>query len=409
MDLISAGNGVERQRCADQTHLQENALWAETLFPRRFQSPPITPPLSVMSCRVFVPYGITETDPKLISKSNKEKEGPWFIENIILRQIPSIQETLVSCKDMIVDESNEIKLPISSRNSDVIKGVIIRKQCEIVGINLILKGFPVKHLELKANERVVIPQLNDGVHEIDQALISIDRLFQLYSDGTHFERYLDVLTEFHGHIKLAKDSLKLPSPDYLFPRYRNVKALEPELPVSMSLDFYINNGDICLEINKLHQSHAVPWSIIVNKTKRQSFVDVVRTQISKNREDSINEIVDMEYKKLLRWLDSESGTAIEDDNNHHKKSLQGRGVGGVLSGLFFNGGSSFRNCNKYLQNYLTYLDNDNQPIVVMVEEKFEVLSSDPILISTSTKLETLERVVEKMIENFQVVNYKDNR
>ncbi|GME77661.1 unnamed protein product [[Candida] boidinii] len=62
-----------------------------------------------------------------------------------------------------------------------------------------------------------------------------------------------------------------------------------------------------------------------------------------------------------------------------------------------------KTASKYLEESITYVNNNNDPVVVLVNQTCDVVSSDPVLLTISIKLDSLKKTCEKIQENFESV------
>lgn len=326
-------------------------------------------------------------------KTSAEQETKWLVKEIILPALPSIRETLHHCM-LILDESNneEYKLPLTSYKSDSVKGIITRKNTQITGFNVVLKnGFKKLNLSLKQDTSIHLPQLKECYRKMCESIEFIDEMLSSYN----FSCLSSVdaaakMGKISDAICMAKQSLLVPSDRYMFPRFR-VPAIEfePKLPENIALDFGIYNNEVTLDFRTVSNVSVRPWSVILNQRDRFSFIDSVRSKITQQRGKPINTIVNEEYVKLVEWMrNSQKGNS----NFLHIFSHSSNEMPASL----------LKQCSKYLETGVTYMDNEGKPRVVTVDESVDVISSDPLLLSIGVKLDSLKNLVLRLDRNLRI-------
>ena len=74
----------------------------------------------------------------------------------------------------------------------------------------------------------------------------------------------------------------------------------------------------------------------------------------------------------------------------------------------FNGDPSLstliKHANAYLETSITYIDDDNVPFVVQVADRCQVVTSDPILLSISVKLESIDKTMTRISKNLSSIS-----
>ncbi|ESW99494.1 hypothetical protein KL918_001569 [Ogataea parapolymorpha] len=340
-----------------------------------------------MSTQIFLP------SEKLCADSTKEQA--WLIDEVIRPQLPNIKENLASCMAKISENNGEeFKFPLSSHNSETLKGVISRSNFRVTGLSVSIRSKSIGralHLRLKDNSTLILRQLLDCHDLIYNAINTISKIQTL--PETQPAVLLKILSTLHSQIQLAKKSLLFPTEAYMFPRYRLPHQLfEPELPENVALDLVISNSDLSIDLKVIKPITHRPWDLIIDVPNRVSFADHVRAKISQDRTRSISTILCEEYRKLL---DSRRKNGAENS--------------GFLKSVF--AGNAEPSCStvlkmstKYLEESITYVDNSDSPVVVTIQETCDVVTSDPMLLSITIKLDSLEKSVGKLLENLKLIS-----
>ncbi|ODV87436.1 hypothetical protein CANARDRAFT_26834 [[Candida] arabinofermentans NRRL YB-2248] len=354
-----------------------------------------------MSTKIYSPSTLMQTEIDQIGEANSRRELDWLINEIIRPQLPSIRENLHSCFSKIDESSDqEYKLPLSSHNSEILKGVITRQNFKITGLNITMKsknlnGGKSFNLKLKTGQFLIVRQILDCHDAIYNSIAILNTLLENEKlDRSTFLRYIE---NIYNQLDVAKNSLTSPNVGYIFPQHRvNATLFEPTLPSSISLDFLVNSSDLSIDFKSVRKVTTKPWDVLIDPDNHKSFADHVRARISEDRMTSIPNILIAEYTKLLEWKKNESSEP-EDKSQR---------IGSTIKNIFnSNSDPSYstmlKTANKYLESAVTYVDNDGDPLVVTIQENCDVVTSDPVLLSISIKLESLEKTVAKILENFK--------
>ncbi|KAH3668394.1 hypothetical protein OGAPHI_002148 [Ogataea philodendri] len=340
-----------------------------------------------MSTQIFIPSEELRAD--------AAKEQAWLVAEVIRPQLPSIKESLASCLAQI-DENNmdEFKFPLSSHNSETLKGVVSRSNFRVTGLNVSIKSKhlgKILHLKMKPSSTLILRQLLDCHDLIYNAINTINKI-QAQQD-TQPAVLLSILASLHKQIDFAKQSLLVPRDAYMFPKYRlPASVFEPELPENVSLDLVISNSDISIDLKIVKPITHKPWDLIIDVQKRTSFADHVRAKISQDRSRSISTILVDEYRKL-----TESRKKTNTESPGFLKSMFNTDSDPSCSTVL-------KMSTKYLEESVTYVDNTDHPVAVTILETCDVVTSDPMLLSISIKLDSLEKTVAKLLQNLKLIS-----
>ncbi|KAG7699484.1 hypothetical protein KL933_001169 [Ogataea haglerorum] len=221
-----------------------------------------------MSTQIFLP------SEKLCADSAREQA--WLIDEVIRPQLPNIKENLASCMAKISENNgDEFKFPLSSHNSETLKGVISRSNFRVTGLSVSIRSKSIGralHLRLKDNSTLILRQLLDCHDLIYNAINTISKIQTLQE--TQPAVLLKILSTLYGQIQLAKKSLLFPTEAYMFPRYRlPYQLFEPELPENVALDLVISNSDLSIDLKVVKPITHRPWDLIIDVPNRVSFAD----------------------------------------------------------------------------------------------------------------------------------------
>lgn len=341
--------------------------------------------------------GLTEDKMEELRIANEASELDWLLNSVVRPHLPEIKEGLSSCLRQVSEDNESVfKLPLSSHKSEMLKGVVERESFKIVGLSVQLKahsfngGKPFT-LRLKEGETFILRQLLDCHDLIYNAIQTIEKIEK--DDRMDLETFLTKMEQVYDHISKARGSLEQPNRAYVFPRYRLPAKLfvDDEYPEDISLDFFVNNCELSVEFQSLKRVTKRPWCLIVDKQKRVSYADKVRSAISRDRTRTVHRIIVDEYEKLKQKLAA----------NHKEDGFWNHIFGGTedpsLSTLL-------KSSKKYLEQCITYVDNEGEPFVVNINDKCEMVTPDPILLSLGVKLDSLEKAVDRMVANLIGMN-----
>ncbi|KAG0678859.1 hypothetical protein C6P40_000240 [Pichia californica] len=353
-----------------------------------------------MSTQIFPLEKHSTQELQDLTKKQAENEVSWYMREVTSSQLESIKDTLITCVKNL-DETNDTqyKLPLSSHKSEILKGTVTRQNFKITGLHIVicskhLNGGKKIEFQLKPSKYIIIRQLLDCHDAMENAISNLDKIVENSKVANSADLFVRYMNQVCSHVDLARQSLANPDPAYIFPKYRVSGFLfEPQLPKDILLDFLVNEGELTVEFKSLIIVDKKPWNVIIDNTNRLSFGDIVKKEISKQRGVPVNKTLSDEYNKYLKWREDHVDVESEDS-----------GLGHTFKNMFtFNSDPSLstliKNASYYLEQSVTYIDDDNNSYVVQVGEKCEVISSDPVLLSICVKLESLEKTLHRIKEN----------
>lgn len=332
-------------------------------------------------------------------EKSRRRELRWLVEEIIKPEFPRLIETLHICSDLLLYNSPQhpnapshipkgpgVTLPVSSGKLEELKGIVIREGAHITKVNILLKERHFNRLvtRLQLAKPFLLPQIITAKRSIDtsielivQALsfweASLDQLEQLPHDQVDKEInsekksalaiLLLVFRDLLKELQNAKNSLQLPiEPELVFPAHVTPPGtFEPDVASRLAIDLYVSQAEVCIDLKELHVVTVKPWSDIDPSTGK-SYADQVREQILRKRDVTEREKAET-------------------------------GVLGFFSKLL---GRPRYDTQDYIARCVTYNNK-----VVIVNKKIEVLTADPILVSAFTKLDSVEHMVSRFLENIR--------
>lgn len=314
-----------------------------------------------------------------------ERHLQWVMCDIVRPQLGEMVETLEQCAEALDEHnSSEYRLPISSYNSEAVKGTITRRGFSVVDLRLEVKmvkfngGRPAKYRLVRP---LLVRQLLDCYDCIGNAKSGLQKLVDNKGlEGRVFTKYLEQVV---NGIRVGITSLQEPNEGYTFPRLRIPnEAMEPALPNELALDLNLSNNELSIDVYALKVVTQEPWNIIVDRKRGVSFVDAIRERVSRERGVPVTQIIREEYLKASQ------GGALQ---------------GGVLGALFGTSEASvLSNFNHYIDKCLTVEDCAGRgPVVVRIDDVRSVVTNDPVVLSLSIKLRSLEKALCAILTNLR--------
>lgn len=386
--------------------------------------------------REFLPYVLHFTPAKSYSHSRSltmaavkdvvgeiqyewaDRELHWLTSQIITPEFPQIIETLEMCSNLLLYNSPEhpdpsrriergppIKLPLSSTKLEALKGIIVRDGAYVTQLQVQFREHTFNKLinRLHLREPILLDQILQAKKSIDAAIACIKDLskFTECSHAVHSQ----LVSTFHTllqHIQEAKNNLQLPTdPNLVFPvNVTSAQAFEPELPPTISLDLYISQAEVCIDVKSLHRVTEKPWSEI-ESTSGMSYIDKLRDEMKLPlSHSSLSPMAITPVAPLpapLNMADIEDRLNELTTKDSIKDGVGSKSGAGTSSGLFSSVLSHLRHKHEPVE-YITKCITFNK-MVVMVKKKIEVSSPDPVLVSAFTKLDSIEYLIGSFLEN----------
>lgn len=339
-------------------------------------------------------FGLVEK----IQDDYSEKEFHWLSENMIRPELPQIVETLEMVKNLLLFNTPEhpdssklsekgpaIKLPVSSLKLENLKGILVRDGECIVSMMIQLheKSFNKVINKLSLKNPIVLPQIITASDAIDSSIDMINQSYKFNDQDNHNETHnhqslIKLFQDLLTQLSIAKNCLQIPTdPKLIFPEHIALAInFEPQLPDNISIDLYINQAEICIDMKYLHKVLEKPW-LDIDKQTGKSYVDNIREEMK--LQDPFSSISPLNPQDLQSRFQS-----ISKDN-----------------GIFTNMLNIIKHKYEpmdYITKCITY-----NGMVVMVNKKIEVSSPDPVLLSAFTKLDSVEYLVSRFLDNLKQI------
>ncbi|CAK7900725.1 regulator of V-ATPase in vacuolar membrane protein 2 [[Candida] anglica] len=343
-----------------------------------------------------------------LQNGREKRELHSLVTEIIMPEFDQIIETLNICANMLLYNSPQhpdpakriergppVKLPVSSSKSEMVKGIITRDGIYVTHLSVNLREAHFnRHIHrITLDQPILLPQLITAKESIDNAVLLLQNFNadQNHSDlCTSFENILE-------EVSRAKHSLQLPTdPSLVFPQHEiEAQWFRPSLPHNLALDMYINQAELCIDLKNLHRVTEEPWCHIDPQTGK-SYVDTVRDEMKAGKP----------LDSIMEELDHRGSQGGSPSSTPRTAAGSGSATpthsGGAASGLAATLSHLLKpkiDPMEYVTKCSTYANS-----VVMVTKKIEVSSPDPLLVSTSTKLDSLENIISCFLHNLKAVN-----
>lgn len=325
---------------------------------------------------------------------NIVREQKWLIDEIIKPDLPNIVENTKKCLDLLTSEQT-FKMPVSNghildnsngnRHGPSIRGIISRRREFIIDFQVWVK-FPQFH-----KNKPVLYKMKNGTEfnllQISLIIVKLREILELLEDLQQCEDIYLFVEGFRKVVELLSKSINLlqnPPNELLFPTNDNLFIKQMfEDPYTlcesthhlMSMELVLFKNEVTIDFRNLSKVTRKPWCDI-DFTTNESFVDKLRNKLKCNRTMSIAQIL------------KEEGLKLEDSTF----------MNNILSNLN-SGTTTMQQAQEYLNRCITF---DGK--VVTEREKVSITTSDPNLITISTKLYSLENLVTNHLTNLAHLN-----
>ncbi|CCE62378.1 hypothetical protein TPHA_0C02250 [Tetrapisispora phaffii CBS 4417] len=323
-----------------------------------------------------------------------ETELKWLIDEIVKPELPNIIDNVEKCLDML--QSNEVfKMPITNNNGNnlqgksnanngpTIRGIISRQNEYIVGFQTIVtfpefnKGKPIiLKMEPEAS-KFKLPQLVTTKDNLSDLLHTLEDS-EIISDSSSFISNMD------KSLKLLAQSISLletPPRNLIFPEIGNnvIKELFPSNHSSLfetphheiSLELVLIKNELYIDFRNLVKVVKVPWCKVDPNTSL-SFVDNIKEELKVDRRKNLKDVL------ISR------GLQVEESNLFNN----------LLISAFNTEKTTLSEARNFLSRCITFNNK-----VVIEGEKIVATTSDPSLISLSSKLHSLESTIGNLYTN----------
>ncbi|CCF59596.1 hypothetical protein KAFR_0H01870 [Kazachstania africana CBS 2517] len=316
-------------------------------------------------------------------------ERNWLITEIIKPELPNIIDNVEKCLNML--NSDQIfKLPISngsassSDNSPTIKGVVTRQGPFILDFQAMLrfpdfrKGKQVLY-RMNTGRKFPLVQLGTINSNLSKILKSLEDL-EVLDDIEKF------ISDLGGVLRLITNSintLQNPPRELIFPyndnftmkhMFQNCETLCDSTHHEVSLELVLFKNELSIDFRNLTKITKKPWCYIDPETGK-SLVDKIKEQLGSNRTKSLSDIL------------KANGIQIEEP------SL----LNSLVMTTFNTEATTIPQAQTFISRCVTFNNK-----VVMETEKIAITTSDPTLISISSKLNALEHSISNHYSNLVI-------
>lgn len=292
-----------------------------------------------------------------------DRELHWYVAQIVRPQLAHLRDTLEVCGNLLrhnLPDSTHgppITLPISAGALGALLGVLTRDGPSVTKMEIQVGDKRLARVAktLRLVQPLPLAQVAAAAASVDDALAELAQARALFAPGSRapHAQLVSQLRALFAAIGAAKVSLQLPTdPALVFPQHvTQPGSFAPNCGLRLAADVYVSQAEVCLDIKALSQVTEKPWCEIDAKGKL--YADRVRDEMSAGRTPEIEHT----GWRLTR-----------------------------------------RPAEDYVARCVTYGGH-----VVMVDRKVEVLSADPVLVSTFTKLDSVEYVVGAFMANIETL------
>lgn len=315
-----------------------------------------------------------------------EVEVKWLINEIIKPDLPNIIDNFSMCLELLQSDQ-EFTLPLTNgkdeaKNSEspVIKGLIVRQGEFITDLQVVLtfgqykKGKQVI-AKMDTGQKYLLVQFGTIVMKLKDMLLKLQNL-QMIED---IDEFYSVLSSVLEELNESIDLLQNPPHELTFPGNNNGPLkqmfsdhinLFESIHHQIALEITIFRNELSIEFRNLTKVTKHPWNQIDLRTGK-CFTEQIKDQLKTNRDKNLTEV------------------------------LQQHGLQVTESSLMNNIMSTFNSDSVTLpeaQDYLRRCMGFDKKVVMEIE-KIALTTSDPSLISISSKLHGLKICISNHFNN----------
>lgn len=363
-----------------------------------------------------------------VQRLSADNELHWLMSSIISPEFPQIIGALEICSNLILYNSPQhpdetvgrgpaVKLPVSSTKLEALKGIITRDGAYITQLAVSLKERHFNRIihRLHLVKPILLSQIITAKKSIDNSIELIKTSQAILGDShdTADRQHVALINLFQqllNEIQTAKNSLQLPTnPSLVFPV--NVTPndfFDPPLPFSISIDVYISQAEVCIDLKNLHTVHEEPWGEIDPKTG-ESYIDKIREEMKLPTSSRASSVA------------SSAASTVNQTPTPSERPREPLNAGDIELRLYqltartkplaeHSQSTLFNNVLNHLLlrqkyepiDYITKCVTYNG-LVVMINKKIEVSSPDPVLVSAFTKLDSIEYLISNFLESIHSI------
>ena len=297
---------------------------------------------------------------------NAASDQTWLVDSVIKPELPQVIETLTRCLEMITSSTQPIKLALTSSRTEQAKGVITRIGDEIVDLDvtLSLNTFSKKlRLKMKPQCHLQLLQWTELIKLVNTALTDV----VILQECEQFDEFFSQLNKVIVCLGKCNTAINNPHFDVLFPQHKmdlttvfdSDGNLLEHYKDRLTMDFFLLNSEITLELKSLTTVTEEPWNEI--DSQGNSHADRLRDDLKHHR-IQLNDVLEHEKHGLFSQM-------------FHKFTA-----------------------HDYLTRAITFHDR-----VVIEVEKLSINCQDPVLLAVGAKLNGVEHLISKMYKNLDLV------
>lgn len=316
------------------------------------------------------------------------KERCWLIDEIIKPQLPNILDNVEKCLEMLRDDQI-FKMPISSRSNDggngpSVKGVVTRQGRYLLDFKAIVK-FPDFHkgkqiaLRMNTGTKFLLSQVQTIESNLSRILRLLEEL-EMIDDPEKFiqdmGKVLELLIDSINVLQNPPRKLSFPDNNNypMKQMFQDWRLLCENSHYEISLEILLLKNELCIDFRNLEKVVKKPWCHVDRETGK-SFSDKVKDKLTTNRSQNL--------ETVLR----ENGVQIEEPTL----------INNLMMSTFNTETTTLSQAQNYLNRCVTFGGK-----VVIECDKLTMTTSDPFLISITTKLSALEGTVSNFYTNLKI-------
>lgn len=318
---------------------------------------------------------------------DKTIERTWLIEEIIKPELPNIIDNVERCLEML--QSDQVfKIPISNGgseygNSPSVKGLVARQANKLVDFQALVK-FPEFHkgrpiiFKKHPESHFPLQQIEDITSNLEKVLNRLEELEVTNNSDSFISSIGEILQLLTKSINLLQNpprNLSFPDSNNQAMKqlFKDHESLCESTHHEISLEIVLFKNELCVDFRNLSKVTKKPWCGIDPQTGK-SFSDKVKDQLTQDRSKNISDIL------------KQNGVHIE----------QPTFINSFMSN-FNTQWTTLPQAQYFLNRCVTFNNN-----VVIEINKVALTTSDPFLISTSSKLSALENSVSNYYTNLKL-------
>lgn len=320
---------------------------------------------------------------------DRSKEQSWLIEEIIKPELPNILDNVEKCLDMLHGDQI-FKMPISSGasndnvNAPSVKGIVTRQGGYLLDFQAIVR-FPEFHkgkqilLRMNTNKKYPLSQIQCIESSLHEILESLEELQMVEENGKFIEKFGQVLNLLIQSMNLLQNPprcLSFPDNDNFTMKemFQDYSSICETSHHEMSLEIVLFKNELCVDFRNLIKVTKKPWCNIDEKTGK-SFSDMIKDELTTDRSKNLASVL------------KENGVQIE----------QSTLINNIMMSTFNTETTTLPQAQNFLNRCVTF----NNKVVIECE-KLAMTTSDPSLISITSKLSALENSVSNYYTNLKV-------